>query len=209
MKAFFERYSYDSVRMLLDQIAISLFGFSLAMAITKMGNDTLLMITSLGAILFYLLLIYGAAKKVGEHDRITIDLDRREFKPFTGTLVSLLANAPNLILAAIITIIRFTSKDGGSGVPRAIALLLNGMYQGLLATIQVGGTEEDPVWLNSCWWVFWLIVIPALLVSTVGYVAGVKDWHLTGLSTPEFPESDRPTRKEKKEAREEKKNTGK
>ena len=51
MKAFFERYSYDSVRMLLDQIAISLFGFSLAMAITKMGNDTLLMITSLGAIL--------------------------------------------------------------------------------------------------------------------------------------------------------------
>lgn len=209
MKAFFERYSYDSVRMLLDQAAISLFGFSLAMATTKLGNDTLLMVTSLGAILFYLLLIYGAAKKVGTHDKSTVDLGRRTFKPFTGTLVSLLANTPNLILAAIITIINFASEDGGSGVPRAIALLLNGMYQGLLATIRVGGTDEAPVWLNSCWWVFWLLVLPALLVSTIGYIAGVKDWHLTGLSTPELPVSDRPTRKEKKEAREEKKNTGK
>lgn len=209
MKEFFTRYSYDSVRMLLDQIAISIFGFSLAMATTRSGNDTLLMITSIGSILFYLILIYFAAQKVGTHDKVTVDLGRRGFKPFTGTLISLLANAPNIILAAIITIISFTVEDGGSGVPRAIALLINGMYQGVLATIRVGGTEEAPVWLNSCWWVFWLIILPAVLVSTLGYIAGVKDWHLTGLSTPEMPASDRPTRKEKKQAREEKKNADK
>lgn len=209
MKTFFERYSYDSVRMLLDQIVISIFGFSLALAATRGEHYTLLMITSIGAILFYLILIYYSAQKVGTHDKVTVDLGRRTFKPFTGTLVSLLANTPNLILAVIITIINFASEDGGSGVPRAIALLLNGMYQGLLATIQVGGTAEEPVWLNSCWWVFWLLVLPALLVSTLGYIAGVKDWHLTGLSTPELPESDRPTRKEKKQARKEKKNADK
>ena len=31
MKQFFSRYSYDSMRMFLDQFAISLFGFCLAL----------------------------------------------------------------------------------------------------------------------------------------------------------------------------------
>ena len=35
MKAFFERYSYESVRLALNQFAISMFGFALAMTAVK------------------------------------------------------------------------------------------------------------------------------------------------------------------------------
>lgn len=36
MKQFFSRYSYDSMRMFLDQFAISLFGFCLALTAVQM-----------------------------------------------------------------------------------------------------------------------------------------------------------------------------
>ena len=41
MKAFFERYSYESVRLALNQIAISMFGFALAMTAGKAESDAL------------------------------------------------------------------------------------------------------------------------------------------------------------------------
>jgi hypothetical protein len=205
MKNFFTRYSYDSVRMLLDQIVISIFGFSLALAATQMNNDTFLLGVSIGAIIFYLVLLYGAAFQIGSKDKTSVELGRQPFRPFTGTLVSLLANSLNLILAVIITVFAFISEDGTSGgVPRAIALLLQGMYQGVLAVIQVGGTAESPLYLNSCWWVYFLLPIPALLISTGGYIAGVKGWRLTGFSPADLPASDRPTRKEYRAQQEEK-----
>lgn len=206
MKEFFRRYNYDFVPMLLDQVAISMFGFALAMTANRIQNDTLLMITSIGSIIFYLALLYGAARKVGAKDRTTVELGHRKFRPFTGTWISLIANTPNLIVALVIMIRTLSSADqAAGGIPRAIALLMQGMYQGLLATISVGGTAEEPVYINTCWWVYFLIILPAVLVSTVGYIAGVRDWHLTPLVTPELPASDRPTRKEKKEARQSKK----
>ena len=204
MKNFFVRYSYDSMRMLLDQIVISIFGFSLALAASKTENDTFLMGVSIGAIIFYLALLYGAAVKVGCLDKNSVDLGRQPFLRFTGTLVSLLANSLNLILAVIITVVAFASEEvTAGGVPRAIALLLQGMYQGLLAVIQVGGTAEAPMYLNDCWWVYFLITIPALLISTVGYIAGVKGWRLTGFSPADLPAADRPTRKEYREQKKE------
>ena len=35
MKAFFERYSYESVRLALNQVAISMFGFARALTAGK------------------------------------------------------------------------------------------------------------------------------------------------------------------------------
>ena len=65
MKAFFERYSYESVRLALNQIAISMFGFALAMTAGKAESDALLLWSSIGSIVFYLALTYGTAHKTG------------------------------------------------------------------------------------------------------------------------------------------------
>lgn len=202
MKAFFERYSYDSVRMLLNQVAISMFGFALAMTAAKAESDSLLLWSSIASIVFYLALIYGAAHKTGSGDRLSIQYGKIPFRPLRGLLISLVANSINLLLAILITIGSLCAVVELEVVANAIALLSQGMYQGVLAVIHIG---ELP--LNEMWWVYFLITIPAMLVSTVGYIAGAKDFHITKMGIPELPESDRPSRQELKEQRElEKKN---
>ena len=197
MKAFFERYSYESVRLALNQIAISMFGFALAMTAAKAESDPLLLWSSIGSILFYLALTYGSAHRTGSGDRLSIQYGKIPFRPLTGLLLSLIANSLNLILATLIMIGQYTDLVGISDISRVIALLIQGMYQGVLATVSVGG-----VTLNGLWWSYFLITIPAMLVATVGYIAGAKDFHITKMGIPELPESDRPTRQELREKKE-------
>ncbi len=207
MKAFFERYSYDSVRMLLNQIAIAIFGFSLALATGKAsvdaeqtgGNDTLLTITSIAAILFYLALEYGVAWKMGSNDRIGIQYGKIAWRPLTGLKVSLLANSVNILLAILITVGVLGNIPDLPGVVSTIALLAQGMYQGVLAVFQINGLP-----LHEFWWVYFVIILPALLISTVGYITGAKDFHITNMGIPELPESDRPTKAERKAAKKDK-----
>ena len=202
MKAFFERYSYESVRLALNQIAISMFGFALAMTAAKAESDPLLLWSSVGSILFYLILTYSTAHRTGSADRQSIHYGKIPFRPMTGLLLSLIANSVNLILAILITVGQYTDLVGISDVSRVIALLIQGMYQGVLATVFVGDTP-----LNGIWWAYFLITVPALLMSTLGYIAGAKDFHITKMGIPEFPESDRPTKQELREQKKlEKKN---
>ena len=196
MKAFFERYSYESVRLALNQIAISMFGFALAMTAAKAESDSLLLWSSIGSILFYLVLTYGSAHRTGSGDRLSIQYGKIPFRPLTGLLLSLIANSLNLILATLMMIGQYTDLVGISDISRVIALLIQGMYQGVLATVSVGG-----VTLNGLWWSYFLITIPAMLVATVGYIAGAKDFHITKMGIPEYPESDRPSKQELREQR--------
>lgn len=210
MKEFFKRYSYDSVKMLVDQFAISVFGFSLALAAVKFKSDTLLLITSLGAILFYLFLLYGVAWNVGYRRYNTVKRGDEKPQWLTGLWISLLANSPNLILAMINAIDTKFGPDLGVGIARGIALFIQGMYQGLLSVVKLdervfgawGWTYFEQFGrapLNAAWWSYFLIVIPALLICTFGYIFGVKGWHLTGMMMPQVPLSDRPTKQELKE----------
>ena len=202
MKAFFERYSYESVRLALNQIAISMFGFALAMSSIKVESDNLLLWSSIASIVFYLALTYGTAHRTGSQDRLSIEYGKIPFKPLRGLTVALLANSINLLLALLITLGTLCGIPSLESVSNAIALLIQGMYQGILAVVKVNGLP-----LNEMWWAYFLITIPAMLVSTVGYIAGAKDFHMTNMGIPELPESDRPSRKELKEQRElEKKN---
>ena len=202
MKAFFERYSYESVRLALNQIAISMFGFALAMTAGKAESDPLLFWSSIGSILFYLALTYGSAHRTGSGDRLSIQYGKIPFRPLTGRLLSLIAGSVYLILATLITVGQLGGVEGMESVARVIALLIQGMYQGVLATVSVGG-----VTMNGLWWSYFLITIPAMLVATVGYIAGAKDFHITKMGIPEYPESDRPSRQELREQRKlEKKN---
>lgn len=201
MKNFFSRYSYDSMRMFLDQFAISLFGWALALPAMNAENNFYLLIVSLCAILFYLFLIYDTARRVGDRDRTSINLGRMKLSPFKGALISLLANSLNLLLASVVVLLTILPRTDASMV-RFIALFLNGMYCGVYMLVKVGA---EAVALHNCWWAYFILPLPAILISTLGYIAGAKDWHLTGLSTPELPASDRPTRKELRERREEEK----
>lgn len=193
MKKFFSRYSYDFVKMFLNQFATAVFGFSLAVTAVSMKSDLMLLLCSLGAVIFYVILIYGAAWKIGYADRSAVrngDIGKSRWR---GLFVSLMANSLNILLAVGI-FIEWVIGKAGATVMRGAAILLQAAYQGLLAYIKIGG-----VVLNEYWWAYFVIIIPALVASAIGYNAGYADFHITSVGIPDLPASDRPTKAEIKE----------
>jgi hypothetical protein len=68
------------------------------------------------------------------------------------------------------------------------------MYTGLLS-IDLNGIPLNDYWLS-----YFIIVIPALVVTTFAYWCGVKGYHFSKILIPENPE-DAEIKREKKNAR--------
>lgn len=222
MKNFFSKHSYDFIRMLLVQIVIGgFFGFALALAVTGIGTqnsesgatgsttEILLLVTSICAIIFYLFLIYVHIWEIGGKDQMSHQVRGTKPNIYKGLLIALCANVPNFVLAGLITLgYAFPNNEVCTSigfVSDLITKFAHGMYLGIIQHQFAGGFA-----LMNQWWVFFLLPIPALLTSFAAYNIGRKGWHLTGILAPVVPESDRPTREERKAARrakrEEKKN---
>ena len=197
MVEFMKKYSYSAVKLFVSQIAISLFGLTLAIACAKIG-DTMKIVSSVGAVAFYLFLIYTSMWEVGSKDKFGIEYGKFEAKPLTGLYIALLANSINILLALVITVCR-AFPDGGvlsaiGGVTGSIAIFIEGMYSGLL-TIKIG---ELP--LNSFGLSYFVITIPAIVTAAIAYYAGTKGCHFTKIMIPENPE-EAEVKREKKKAR--------
>ena len=184
------------VTMLLNQLALSMFGLSLVFAAMKIDNDILRNVTSVFSILFYLLLLYIKAWDIGFKDKISVEQGKKEKNPFRGALISFGANAVNYLLAIFVMLRAWLPNSSFftsvGDVCQAISVFFNGMYAGLLAN-PVGGSP-----LNTYWFIFFLTPIPAILICGVAYYFGLHDVKHTGFfHKNQFPESDRePKRKD-------------
>ena len=195
MKKFFATHFYNMVKMFLNQFAIAIFGFGLALATIKAGSVTLRNATSIFAILFYLFLIYTMTWDLGYKECAGVEAGRKQAKPFTGALIALCANIPNFIFAVFITLatlIQVEAIGNVGAVCKFLAMFLEGMYLGVLQIPLAGAA------LHSYGWVFFLLPIPTILTAGIAYVMGLKDLRLTRLSDPLVPESDRDPRSKKK-----------
>ena len=113
MKEFFKRYSYDVVRLFINQVVIGLFGLVLALASGMAENETLRVVTSAFAVVFFLFMQFASAWRIGAEDRMTIDLGKKKLDLSVPFKVWLLANSLNLLLALLIALgMRF--GDGGA-----------------------------------------------------------------------------------------------
>ncbi len=196
MKAFFQKHSYDMVKMFLNQFATAVFGFVLALAAGYASNATLRNVTGVAAVLFYLFLLYTMTWEIGFGDRASVMQGKQKRNLFKGALISLCANVPNFIFAVFITLATFFDVEALSnigGVCASMAIFLEGMFSGLLVN-RVGGAP-----LNSYWFVYFLIPLPAILTCFVSYLAGLYDKKMTSLFNPLYPESDREPKKKKGE----------
>lgn len=213
MKNFFSKHSYDFLRMLLVQSAIGgFFGFALAIAVTGIGTqnsengtvgtttEVLLLVTSVCAILFYLFLIYVQIWEIGGKDQMSHQVRGTKPNIYKGLLIALCANVPNFVLAALISLgYMFADNEicGTVGfVADLITKFIHGMYLGIIQHEFAGGFA-----LMNQWWVYFLLPVPALLTSFAAYNIGRMGWHLTGILAPVVPASDRPTREERRAAR--------
>lgn len=198
VREFLRKYSYSAVGLFVKQIAISIFGLVLAIACGRVENDTLKVIASCGAILFYLFLLYAAMWETGSKDRFGVKHEKFESKPLTGLYISLIANSLNILLALIIAVSSLAAEGTALYTVRAlcsvIALFIEGMYTGLLS-ISVGGAP-----LNDYWFSYFIIIIPSLVVSALAYYFGIKDYHYSKIFIAENPE-EAEIKREKKKAR--------
>ena len=172
MKRFMERYSYESVHLLLNQVAIGLFGITLALAAGMAENDALRTATSVFAIIFFLFLQFMAMWKVGAQDRLSYDLSKLERNYLVPFWMWLLSNSVNILFALLISLSMWFESSALStigGIVAPITHIIEGMYTGLLAA-NVGGAP-----LNSMWFMYFVITLPALVVDCAAYVLGFNN----------------------------------
>ena len=190
MKNFLHNYSYSSVKMFVNQFAISIMGAMLSMA-TVNTEDAIVIFVSIFAIAFYLFLIYTQAWELGAKDKISVDIGKKEYKPLTGLAVSAVANIPNFIIAITFFFVLqvFPMSEVAANV-RTIAslfnMLLEGMYLGVLTTVKIGERT-----LLTFWWMYFLITIPAMLTSWLAYYLGHKNKKFTTLSDYQAPKANK------------------
>ena len=182
MKAFLKKYSYIAVKLFLNQFAIALFGVGLAFASKGANNDTLLYATSIGAILFYLFLQYAVMWEVGAKDGISAVARHESRRLWRGCVIGCLGNALNIICALFILPGAFVAPDSGvkvmSNAFQFIARMVQGMYMGVLTT------PVGEVALHDLAWVYFVIILPALLVCSVAYILGSYNLHATNILIP-------------------------
>jgi len=180
MKSFFRQYSYSIIKMFVNQFAISIFGIVLAMATLAANNNLLTWIVSIFSILFYLFLIYTMTWEIGAKDRISVDVGKMAYKPFTGLWMALVANIPNLLIALFYTIASpfldtYRWAQNLNAVANLLSAILEGMYRGLLSVIVLPTDQKQ---LFHFWWVYFLIIIPAVVTSLAAYIAGFKNFRM-------------------------------
>ena len=179
MKDFFKRYSYQSVHLFLNQVAIGLFGMVLALAAGMASSVPLRIVTSVFAILFYLFLQFAAGWRVGSEDRVSVDLGKRKKDVLVPVKMWALASSLNYLLAICIALGVWFSDlgffSGLGGIAATVKLIIEGMYTGVLA-IEVGGVA-----LNSLWFVHFVTPLPALLVLVASYLCGLNNVNFGGL----------------------------
>lgn len=187
MKVFLHNYGYSAIRMFVNQFAMSIFGSMLSMATTAAKNNTLSIILSIFSVLFYLFLLYTCAWEIGAKDRISVDIGKKEYKPHTGLLVSLVSNLPNLLIAVVFTaFMPFSSFEWAGNVcagASVAAMLLEGMYLGIITSVSIGGRL-----LNSFAITFYVIMIPAMVTSWIAYFLGFKNKKFTTLFNYQSPD---------------------
>ncbi len=175
MLNFLKEHSYESVKMVVTQVAISIFGLVLSLACSLAENNTLSLFCSGFAVLFYLFLLYTSVWELGSKHQIPVQYGHRKCQPLLGLYISLLANSINFLLAILFTLghffpgVEFLNNLGVLG--GSIAIGAQGMYAGLLS-IETGNAALPS--LNCLWYMYFLIPIPALITCTVGYYFGLK-----------------------------------
>ena len=153
----------------------------LSMATVNASNAVAISV-SIFAILFYLFLIYTLVWEIGAKDKISVDVGKKEYKPFTGLWMGLIANIPNIVFAMILAISKLfiSNVDGkefnGLGIVSVIANVLQGMYFGAISAIKL--PSEQP--LSNLWWTYFLIIIPALVTSFIAYYLGHRNFRFFG-----------------------------
>ena len=167
------------VRIEVNQFGAAFLGISVTLATVNI-SPYLLLAVSIFASVFYLSLLYTAFWDKAAADVIKIDGGKATYHPWNGLKLSLVANVPNILLALLViiggifaeeTVIAegITNQNWASqmhSICSVIYRVWNAFYWGILNIFKY----PDHLHL--------VMVLPALLISALGYYAGLKNFKL-------------------------------
>lgn len=185
MKKFFND-GFDTItKLIVTQLGMTMFGLMVTMATRAMPgasneNDPMLLAVSFISTAMYLVILYFHIWEKGAKDRIKVDGGRMDKQLLKGLYLSLVANSLNILLGVIMCstyyFCDFVNAQNSIqcqifGSANNIARLIQGMYTGLIIYISPDAQAASP-------FLFLAIVIPALLVTALGYYFGFNNMRL-------------------------------
>ena len=192
---FIKSNSYEIVKMIINQVGITIFSLVLYTSVGFVGDEglssTIRIFLSIFSSLFYLSLIYCAAWDFGASDKIKIDSGKLESQPAKGALMSLVANIPNFLIAAFAVafmVVHLTSgneaADSGFAVANLLLRFINSMFLGILQGIfSFLEGDANAYYLRQS--VGYLVApLITVLVAHTGYQLGMKEFRLFAFLTP-------------------------
>lgn len=153
---------------------MSIFGLIMAivgrfLASRNGGRMALYYAVGILAVLLYAVILYVNLWELGAKDKIKVDSGRMKLNILNGLYISLFANIPTIIFGIFATINCYVESNF-TGILAALSPLYNGMYTILTDAKGLAlGTYFPPVFIFLC--------IPALIISLVSYILGVKGYN--------------------------------
>ena len=172
--------AYMITKMLLNQFGAAFLGLVLYLASSTGDNAFLIIAASVFSILFYVYLQYSVMWDLGARDIIRVNGKRASYRPANGFIIALIANIPNILIAVLVLIGHiFGSADGAFGYEWAGTLYVASKSVGVSWESMFSGfvqlySPHNPV-------IFFLMLIPPLLASSVGYIFGMKNFRILSL----------------------------
>lgn len=181
---FVKKYSYDIVRLMLNQFALAVFGVVLVTAArmrAKGGFDWLSLTVSIFSVLFYLYILYATLLEMGGKHKVKIDAGSLPEDKHLGLKLMLLAQIPNFAVLLLMflgwlfghAVASNSFFIGMYGIAQLVMYFLQSMYDGIIGTMipNASGTLE----YFYVWLAYYISVLPAILVAWGSYVLGLKD----------------------------------
>lgn len=192
---FLKTYSYEIIKLFINQVGITIFSLVLSTAVAAIEDDSLYtkvyLLVSVFAVMFYLCLLYTVAWDYGARDKIKIDGGKLDKDKLRGLKMSLLANIPNFLLAFIsvlfISLYIFVGAEWLNTV-FALALVIvkftNAMFLGIINGVFSFAYSDDVGSMafnvyNLLQSIGYLVApLLAVLTTHLGYSFGSKDFRI-------------------------------
>jgi hypothetical protein len=184
---FFKDNSYDIVRLFINQCGITIFALVLYFPFgtfeDKAFGANMQTAVSVLATAFYLFLLYSAAWEFGSVDRMRSDSGKISLNRFKGTIMSLVANIPNFLIAggALVSILIAGSTQSDVaytvfGILNTLMRFLSAMYIGVLRGLFDFLSSDNVAYLTSQTIGYLVLPLLSVIVVSIGYVVGTHQF---------------------------------
>ena len=185
--------SYDIVKLVINQIGISIFSLVLYTSLGFVGENSaelafgLRTAFSVFSVFFYWALLYTSTWEMGAKDKIRIEGGKLEDVKGKGAILGFVANLPNITLAVLAILSCILYVTTGAEVFNTAFLIVNLILR-LFAAMYIGIASFACEPLSADFGLFYLtqslffLVLPLLTVAVchIGYSFGMRNFKLFG-----------------------------